>query len=246
QVALWLKKIYGDQPIPEYEVNERTVDILTDVMERNEGRDRDVSLLIEGIKHQAKEYEEQMKEMKEILSGNLGLCPTSLSRRGKKVLRELTKNAMTLEAEDTSLTSFFCAINKRSEELFETKSANREMQQKVNIEKKKLSSVLLLERQLQQDIKEIEEFQAKQTAREKIYSNNLHFLRAKSVELKIRIKAVEEELIARGLSKALTHEALLKLSEEVAAAQKNLMPLKKEQKSYHDLPPVITYSTVLL
>ncbi|NXS10880.1 HAUS1 protein, partial [Neodrepanis coruscans] len=238
QVGLWLKKIYGDEPIPEYEVNEKTVDILHDIMERNEARDRDVSLMIECMKEQEAEYDQQAKEMEDILR-DLGLSPTSLSREANKVLRELTKSATTLDAKDTSLTSFFCAINKRTAELIEIKSANREMQHKLNTRKKKLTSVLTLERELQQEIKEIEESQAVQSAKDKIHSNNLQFLRDKSLELKIRIKAAEEELIARGLSKDLTHDALMKLSEEVAAAQKELVPLEKEMKSYHDLPPVI-------
>lgn len=57
QVTSWLKKIYGDVPIPDYEVNERTVDILHEVMECSEERDKDVMLLIEDMKDQATKYE---------------------------------------------------------------------------------------------------------------------------------------------------------------------------------------------
>lgn len=58
QVTSWLKKIYGDT-IPRYEVYERTVDILHEVMEYNEERDKDVTLLIEDMKEQAAKYEEE-------------------------------------------------------------------------------------------------------------------------------------------------------------------------------------------
>lgn len=57
QVTLWLKKIYGNQPVPQYEVNARTIDILYELVECNEARDRDVSLLIEDMKQKATEYE---------------------------------------------------------------------------------------------------------------------------------------------------------------------------------------------
>lgn len=57
QVTLWLRKLYGSRPVPRYEVNERTVDILHEVMECNEERDRDVLLLIEDMKDQATKYE---------------------------------------------------------------------------------------------------------------------------------------------------------------------------------------------
>lgn len=57
QVILWLKKLYEGVPIPVYEVNERTVDILHEVMECNEETDRDVMLLIEDMKDQTSKYE---------------------------------------------------------------------------------------------------------------------------------------------------------------------------------------------
>uniref|UniRef100_A0A8C0XRD1 HAUS augmin-like complex subunit 1 n=1 Tax=Castor canadensis TaxID=51338 RepID=A0A8C0XRD1_CASCN len=44
QVAAWLKKIFGDHPIPQYEVNPRTTEILYHLSEHNKVRDRDVHL----------------------------------------------------------------------------------------------------------------------------------------------------------------------------------------------------------
>uniref|UniRef100_A0A8D0FDE4 Uncharacterized protein n=1 Tax=Strix occidentalis caurina TaxID=311401 RepID=A0A8D0FDE4_STROC len=49
--------MYGNQPILQYEVNPRTVDILYELAECNKARDRDVSLLIEDMKQKATEYE---------------------------------------------------------------------------------------------------------------------------------------------------------------------------------------------
>lgn len=57
QVTLWLKRIYGNVPVPKYEVNERTVDILHDVMKCSEERDKDIMLLIEDMKYWATKYE---------------------------------------------------------------------------------------------------------------------------------------------------------------------------------------------
>lgn len=48
--------MYG-YAVPKYDVNERTVDILYGVMECNEERDKDVTLLIEDMKDQAAQYE---------------------------------------------------------------------------------------------------------------------------------------------------------------------------------------------
>jgi hypothetical protein len=59
QVAAWLKKIFGDHPIPQYEVNPRTTEILYHLSEHNKVRDRDVHLVIEDLKQKASEYESE-------------------------------------------------------------------------------------------------------------------------------------------------------------------------------------------
>ncbi|XP_010127167.1 PREDICTED: HAUS augmin-like complex subunit 1, partial [Chlamydotis macqueenii] len=103
-VTLWLNKIYGNQPIPQYEVNARTVDILYELAECNEARDRDVSLLIEDMKQKAAEYEAETGYLQGILTESLGLSLSSLSSEGISYLNVLVNSAMTLETKDTSLT----------------------------------------------------------------------------------------------------------------------------------------------
>ncbi|NWV93092.1 HAUS1 protein, partial [Machaerirhynchus nigripectus] len=237
QVTLWLKKIYGDMPVPKFEVNERTVDILHEVMECNEERDRDVSLLIEDMKDRATKYEAEAKSWQDILGESLGLSLGSLSQEASVVLNDLVESAMALEVEDTSLTSFYSAINSMSSELFKTKSENQEMELKLKTLTEKLTSALMLEKQLDEDIEKTEESQKAENAKAESRSKNLKFLEDKSEDLKIRIRDVQEKLIATGLDQSLTHEALVKASEELEALRNEIEPLKKEVKSYHDLPP---------
>ncbi|NWW04758.1 HAUS1 protein, partial [Oreocharis arfaki] len=246
QVTLWLKKIYGDMPVPVYEVNERTVDILHEVMECNEERDKDVLLLIEDMKDQAKKFEAEAKYWQDVLEESLGLSLGSLSQEATMALNDLVESAMALEVEDTSLASFYSAINYMSSELFKTKSKNQEMELKMVTLTRKLISALLMEKQLDEDIKKIEESQKAETAKAESRSKNLRFLEAKSEDLKIRIKAAQEKLIATGLDQSLTHEALVKSSLELAALRKEIEPLKKEVKSYHDLPPSIALARVMV
>ncbi|NWT08606.1 HAUS1 protein, partial [Vireo altiloquus] len=244
QVTLWLKKIYGDMPIPEYEVNERTVDILHEVMEFNKERDRDVSLLIEDMKDQATKYEAEAKYWQDILGESLGLSLGDLSEEATMALNDLVESAMALEVEDTSLSSFYCAINYMSSELFKTKLKKEETELKLVNLTKKLDSALEMEKQLEEDIKKIIESQKAENAKAESRSKNLKFLEAKSEDLKIRIKDAEEKLIATGLDQSLTHEALAKSSEELSALLKEIEPLKKEVKSYHELPPSIVLARV--
>ncbi|NXU66011.1 HAUS1 protein, partial [Horornis vulcanius] len=191
QVTLWLKKIYGDVPIPEYEVNERTVDILHEVMECNEERDKDIMLLIEDMKDQATKYEAEAEHWQDILGESLGLSVGSLSQEATRDLTDLVESAMELEVEDTSLTSFYSAINYMSSELYKTKSRNEEMELKLKTLTKKLTSALTLEKQLEGDIKNLKESQEAQMAKAAIQSKNLKFLEDKSKDLKIRISDAE-------------------------------------------------------
>ncbi|NXG01092.1 HAUS1 protein, partial [Sakesphorus luctuosus] len=238
QVTLWLKKIYRNQPVPVYEVNERTVDILHDLMERNEARDRDISIVIEDMKHQEAEYDAETEEMKDNLK-DLGLSLHSLSRKATRCLNDLVKSAMALNTKDTSLTSLFYAISRMTLELLETESENAEMRWELSNMKKNLMSVLMMEKQILEDIKKIEECQQAERVKIESRSHNLKFLRDKSLELKIRIRNAEEELIGRGVERSLTHEALVQSAEELVLLRKKVASMKKELKNFYDLPPVI-------
>ncbi|KAM9214121.1 HAUS augmin-like complex subunit 1 [Leptosomus discolor] len=103
RITLWLNKIYENQPIPQYEVNARTVDILYDLVECSEARDRDASLLIEDMKQRAAEYEAEANYLQGLLAESLDLSLSSLSVTGISNLDVLVNSAMALETKDTSL-----------------------------------------------------------------------------------------------------------------------------------------------
>ncbi|NXS32223.1 HAUS1 protein, partial [Pomatostomus ruficeps] len=237
QVTLWLKKIYVDVPIPKYEVNERTVDILHKVMKCNVERDRDLSWLIEDMKVQATKYEAEAEYWQDILGESLGLSVDSLSKEATTDFSDMVESAMALEVKDTSLISFYCAINEMTSELFQTKSINEEMEVVLKTLTKNLPSALMLLKELEEDMKKLKESQEAENAKAKSRSKNFKFLKYKSKDLKIKIREAEKKLIATGLDQSLMYETLVKISEELAALHKEIKPLKKEVKSYHDLPP---------
>ncbi|XP_074668455.1 HAUS augmin-like complex subunit 1 isoform X2 [Strix aluco] len=237
RVTAWLKKIYGDEPVPQYEVNTQTVDILYELAECNEARDRDVSLLIEDMKEKAAEYDAEE---------TLDISPTSLFTEGTDYLNILVESAMILDTKDTSLASFFCAINDMTSELYATESENREMERELSSLRRKLTRALMLEKQLKEDLKKVKELLEVETAKADSQLQNLEFLKKKSEDLKSEIKDAEEKLAATGLDQTLTHGSLMKLSKEVAELQDEIVPLKKELDSYLDLTPVIIFSTLLL
>ncbi|XP_010083586.1 PREDICTED: HAUS augmin-like complex subunit 1, partial [Pterocles gutturalis] len=237
QVTLWLKKIYGNQPVPEYEVNANTVDILYELAECNEARDRDVSLLIEDMEQKATEYKAEANYLKDLLAESLGLSLSSLSSEGTSYLDVLADSAVILETKDTSLASLFCAINDMTSELYATESKNREITLELSNICQNLSAKLMWEKQLMEDLKKVEELNEIEKATDESKSQNLKFLKSKTDDLQTRIKAAEEQLVAREFDPSLTHKSLVNLSEKLAALKEEIVSLKKEIGVFLDLTP---------
>ncbi|NWS42236.1 HAUS1 protein, partial [Probosciger aterrimus] len=236
-VTIWLKKVFGDWPIPQHEVDEQTVNILCKLAEYNEATDRDVSLVIEGLKELSKEYEAEAKYLERLLSEELGLSIDKLSRKGTMYLDVLVSSAMTLETKDTSLASFIYAINERTSELYTTESENREMELELKNLIAKITTALKLETLLEKDLKNTQELTKVKKAKADCKSQDLQFLKLKCQELKRRIKAAEMDLAATGFDVSLSHKSLVSLAEKLDRLQKDIVPLKKKVKSYQDLPP---------
>ncbi|XP_051825638.1 HAUS augmin-like complex subunit 1 isoform X3 [Antechinus flavipes] len=237
KIALWLKKIFGDQPIPKYEVNPRTTDILYHLSECNKTRDRDVSLVIEDLKQKARDYESEAKYLQDLLMESVNLSFTSLSSIGSSYLNALVDSALVLETKDTSLASFIPAVNSLAADLFRTKARNEEMEVELNKLGKNLTATLILEKCLREDLKKAELHLSVEKARVDSRISNIDFLKAKSDDLRLRIKAAEEQLSARGMDDSLSHQSLMALSERLAELKQQTAPLKKKLESYLDLMP---------
>ncbi|XP_055994203.1 HAUS augmin-like complex subunit 1 isoform X1 [Sorex fumeus] len=250
QVAAWLKKVFGDHPIPQYEVNSRTTEILHHLSERNRVRDRDVSLVIEDLKQKAGEYESEAQHLQDFLMESVSLSPACLSSTGSRYLNALVDSAMTLEAKDTSLTSFIPAVNDLTSKLFGTKCKNEEIKLELTKLEKNLTATLVLEKCLREfllvktlkavyekDLKKAELHLSTERAKADNRLQNMDFLKAKSEEFRSGIRTTEEELSARGMDSSLSHQSLVALSEKLAELKQQMIPLKKKLESYLDLMP---------
>ncbi|XP_004380944.1 HAUS augmin-like complex subunit 1 [Trichechus manatus latirostris] len=237
RVAAWLKKIFGDHRIPQYEVNPRTTEILYHLSERNKARDRDVSLVIEDLKQKASEYESEAKHLQDLLMESVNFSPASLSSTGSRYLNALVDIAVVLETKDTSLTSFIPAVNDLTSDLFRIKYKNEEIELELAKLGKNLTTTLILEKRLQEDLKKAEQHLSTERARVDHRLQNMDFLKAKSEEFRFGIKAAEEQLSARGMDASLSHQSLVALSEKLAELKQQTKPLKKKLESYLDLMP---------
>ncbi|NWI32132.1 HAUS1 protein, partial [Sula dactylatra] len=237
QVTLWLQKIFGNEPMPQYEVNARTVDILYELVKANEATKRDISLLIKDIKQQATQYKAQAKRLEDILGGNLHLSPLCLSGQGTRYCNAVVKSAMTLETKDTSPVCLCCAIGDMNSELYKTISKNGALELELMELEKKLTAAVILEEQLQEDLKKTEELLEVEKDNIDTRSQDMKFLRERTEFLRRQVKDAEEQLAATGLEESLQHESLMSLAEKLAGLQHEIEPLKKKLESYLDLSP---------
>lgn len=56
QVEAWLQKVLVGQEIPQYEINQRTLDLLSQLQKRNERQDKCAELIIQDWHQKAEEY----------------------------------------------------------------------------------------------------------------------------------------------------------------------------------------------
>ncbi|XP_061469642.1 HAUS augmin-like complex subunit 1 isoform X3 [Rhineura floridana] len=189
------------------------------------------------MKQKAVEYDSNGTYLQDLLTESLNLSFSSMSKGSTRYLNTLVDAALALETKDTSLASFIPAINDLTSELDATESKNKEMEVELSTLRRKLTSALVLEKRLQDDLKKTEELLVMEKAKADSRTQNMKFLKDKSEDFKFRIKAAEEQLSASGMDASLTHESLVNLSEKLAELKKQAAPLKKKLESYLDLTP---------
>ncbi|XP_029029744.1 HAUS augmin-like complex subunit 1 [Betta splendens] len=237
KVNSWLSAVFADQPVPQFEVNMRTVDVLYQIAQSSEARCRDTALLIEDIKQKTSEYRAEGAHLQDVLVQGVGLSCASLSKPAADYLSALVDNAMVLGVRETSLGCFMPAVNSLTNELLEAEKSNRKLERELRALRKRLGATLVLRSNLQEDINKTVKCQAVESAKAEERLLNMDFVKAKAKELRVRRERAEAQLVARNMDKSITHQAVVQLSKDVNALKQEIIPLKKKLEPYMDLSP---------
>lgn len=233
----WLRKVFGQQPVPEFEVNTRTVEILYELAESSEMRCREVELLIEDHEQKTEEYSSDGAHLQEVLLQGVGLQPGGLSKPTVDLLSVLESTAEVLKVRDTSLGSYVPAINKLTNDVLEAEKTDRKLQRELSAVRKKMTASVVLRKKLQDDLMKITHIQQVEAATAEERLLNMDFMKNKSRDLTCRNKIAQEKLDSRQMEDSLTHQAILQLSEKIAVLKEETLPLKKKLEPYSDLSP---------
>ncbi|XP_037543903.1 HAUS augmin-like complex subunit 1 [Nematolebias whitei] len=237
KVNSWLSAVYGDQPVPQFEVNTRTIDILYQLAQSSEARCSDTAHLIEDLKQKTSEHQADAAHLQEVLLQGVGLSSASLSKLAADYVSALVDNAMVLGVRDTSLGSFMPAVNNLTSEHLEAEKLHRQLERELRALRKQLGATLVLRGTIQEDIEKITESQVVERAKAEERMLNIDFVTTKARELSNSRERSEAQLLSRKMDKSITHQAVVQLSQEVDAVKNELIPLKKKLEPYMDLSP---------
>ncbi|XP_037604537.1 HAUS augmin-like complex subunit 1 [Sebastes umbrosus] len=237
KVNSWLSSVFGDQPVPQFEVNTRTVDILYQLVRSSEARCGDTALLTEDLQQKAAEYQAEGAHLRDVLLQGVGLSCSSLSKPAADYLSALVDTAMVLGVRDTSLCSFMPAVNNLTNELLEEEKSNRRLERELRALSKRLGATLVMRSSLQEDINKTVKSQSVESAKAEERMLHMDFVTAKAKELSSRRERAEAQLVSRNMDKSITHQAIVQLSEEATALKQEIIPLKKKIETYMDLSP---------
>ncbi|XP_005113549.1 HAUS augmin-like complex subunit 1, partial [Aplysia californica] len=125
QVSLWLEQLYGDEVVPEFELNADTISHLYQLSTLCKKNDKNVQLLIDDLQQKCEEYNAEAQRLAAVL-GRLSLGQEQFSQSGSSSLLTLAKLGGSLHVKDASETSYFLALQELDAELDRVEEQRRE------------------------------------------------------------------------------------------------------------------------
>ncbi|KAM4050677.1 HAUS augmin-like complex subunit 1 isoform 2-T3 [Anomaloglossus baeobatrachus] len=213
------------------------MELLYQLAERGEERNKDLALVMEDQKQKTEEIKAEALYFQEMLKDGLGPSYGHLSRMANTYLNQLVDSCLALEIKDSSLSSYVLAVNELSGSLLTMESNCREVEMGLRYTRKKLTDAVVLEKSLEQDLKKAEEQCSVEKAKVEVKAQNLKKLQVKSEEYKYKIQTAKDELSSAEMEDTLTHRALVSLSESLLELKAESTATKEKLKSYLDLAP---------
>ncbi|XP_070541976.1 HAUS augmin-like complex subunit 1 [Ptychodera flava] len=235
KVQAWLDEVFAGSSVPPYEINTRTIDILTDLMKKNEARDRETEILIEDLNQKALEYHVEAVRLASILQ-SIGLSSANLSKSGSLSLSTLANISQMLELKDGSMSSYLLGLTELSRDLTETSEARLQEKYMADQLLAKTQNARIKSSYLKKHLQKLEEQAEHQEPDLKKKSQNAGFLQTKARQYKDKLQHSQEQLNISGVDATIYHHNLEKKAEELKQLKKQLAPLRLKLDTYHQLP----------
>lgn len=245
KVRVWLETLFGDEAVPAFEINSKTIQTLSSLVDINTQMDQDTRLSMDDLEQKRNEYASEANRIQNIIS-SVGLPLGSLSQSGSASVRILANTALILDLKDTKMSSYLLGINELSKELqLSKKERMRERHSSAKV-LRKTKAALVKNDSLTKAYETLEE---QMSLQEPILNKRLKetgFLRQKAEEYQKHFDELQSYQKQVKLEPSLYHNALEKKYEDVLRLEEELKPLKSKLETYHSLPPDLSLVKVKL
>jgi len=240
EVYSWLKKKYGDKPIPRFEVNNYTLSVLYQLSQLNTNRDRDGELLIAEYKQKTEEYKEEGQRLRNIVTKDVGLQWNENEQSTlNSCIQSLASVAAILNIKDTQTSSYLMAINDLKLKL-ESVLVQRGM------ERKKGAEIVNRTQNVIQKLAELKHVMEQLEQRSTIGRQTMNMRRADITYMKSKADEYQQTIDIHNQSQPqqddahrYTHTELVQEAEKLHGLQEMTSQLQETLASFVDLPPDI-------
>ncbi|KAL3865759.1 hypothetical protein ACJMK2_043116 [Sinanodonta woodiana] len=245
EVQAWLERTFAGATVPAYELNQRTVGLLHELMLKNERSDRNMQLVIEDLRQKSDEYNAESCRLENILK-SMNLTPASLSQSGIMSLRALANLALLLKTKDASDTNYLLALQHLQTEMSKVEDARKQELRTTENLQQKTKSALIKYNSLKRALELLEEQAAGQHPEMENHVTQTKFFHDKSRDYRGQIQQLQNHLDKIRADPSLYHQTIVKQAEELHALKEEIAPLKAKLDAYHSLPPDISLAKVKL
>ena len=245
KVRAWLETLFVDEPVPAFEMNSQTIEVLSGLVDINQKKDRNMKMLVEDFEQKREEYRIEAKRLQRIIS-SVGLPLSNMSQSGLTSVRTLANTAMVLDLKNSKMSSYLLGINEFSKELHSVKEQDIKTEHAMKQQLQKMNKALVEYNSLKKACKALEEQVSLQEPVLKQRLRDTGFLNQKTLEYQRQLDQLQIYQKQAGSEPALYHKALEKKHENIVKLEEELKPLKSKLDTYHSLPPNISLAKVKL
>ncbi|KAG8180322.1 hypothetical protein JTE90_028870 [Oedothorax gibbosus] len=229
----WLKYVFEDEHIPDFEQSEDLMNALRQLMLKHKESERDAKEIMKAEQKYTEIYKNKTDELNSILNAE----SLSLSSETLEAVEQIAVASKKLNLKEPTITNFLLAVNEAENKEMEAKE--KEMLEDYHLAtlSKKVTKIMKTNHLIRRDLAMLENTVEHQDAyKPKVLTNN-SFLDTKIEEYKRRIKKFERDLSKRNYDSSLEHNQLIKKSEAIDKLEKEVQSLHLKLNSYQSLPP---------
>jgi len=244
QIEDWLDETLGGRDTSSrFELNETTISILTQLMQRNKLKNKAAEIIVQDLQQKSGDYLAEAERLSHVLH-KIGVTPSSLSASGSSSLRTVQALSLSLGVQSPSTTNLLLAMNKFTEDNFTLEERLCKLQTHSSDLLAKTNSHSQRLNELKQALQESEEFAKQEEPAVIKKADIVTFLQTKSHGYLRSIQDLTRQMQADGVDPSIYHASLKTKSDDLEILNEKLLAVKSKLDSYHELPPDISLAKV--